>query len=216
MAPKAKRKRGASPSAVQPTQQAVKRTTSSQRAPTEDEPSISRFKYDKLPDPALYIRLIRRTTAPSKSKGLAFELKVTHRKRAPPYIALSYCWGPADVEPQQILLQGAALPIRRNLHSALVAGCIEDDAWAWIDAICINQEDYEEKSCQVNSMRDIFSGAYKTVVWIGCDSEGKMAKLFDAARGLDFGRGKRTSVSKASSSSLRHPDSAHSTLPQHG
>lgn len=189
---------------------------SSQRTPTEDEPSISRFKYDKLPDPALYIRLIRRTTAPSKSKGLAFELKVTHRKRAPQYIALSYCWGPADVEPQQILLQGAALPIRRNLHSALVAGCIEDDAWAWIDAICINQEDYEEKSCQVNSMRDIFSGAYKTVAWIGCDGEGKMAKLFDAARGLDFGRGKRTSVSK---SILEQPQTSRfnsPTLPQHG
>lgn len=125
-----------SASVAPPHQQFSQRSkqSSAQRAASERRQKMSHqfrgSKYDKLPDPALYIRLIRRTTAPSKSKGPAFELKVTHRKRAPPYIALSYCWGPADVEPQQILLQGAALPIRRNLHSVLVAGCIEDDAWA--------------------------------------------------------------------------------------
>lgn len=40
----------------------------------------------------------------------------------------------------------------------------------WIDAICINQNDEDEKSIQVTRMRDIYSMATRVWVWIGLPS----------------------------------------------
>lgn len=37
----------------------------------------------------------------------------------------------------------------------------------WIDAICINQRDRAERSQQVGMMRDIYSRAQSTVIWLG-------------------------------------------------
>jgi hypothetical protein len=42
----------------------------------------------------------------------------------------------------------------------------------WIDAICINQMDVEEKSHQVASMGKLYSKATKTLIWLGNDVEG--------------------------------------------
>ncbi|KAK7177268.1 heterokaryon incompatibility protein [Paraphaeosphaeria sporulosa] len=38
---------------------------------------------------------------------------------------------------------------------------------SWIDAVCINQEDLQEKSVQVGLMATIYQQAYKTIVWLG-------------------------------------------------
>lgn len=39
----------------------------------------------------------------------------------------------------------------------------------WIDALCINQADAEEREAQVQLMRRIFSSATRTVIWLGED-----------------------------------------------
>lgn len=41
----------------------------------------------------------------------------------------------------------------------------------WVDAICINQEDLEERSAQVQIMPDIYSNASCVIVWLGDDSQ---------------------------------------------
>lgn len=41
----------------------------------------------------------------------------------------------------------------------------------WIDAICINQGDNEEKANQIGFMRDIYKSATRTVVWLGAGDE---------------------------------------------
>jgi hypothetical protein len=40
----------------------------------------------------------------------------------------------------------------------------------WIDAICINQKDLDERSQQVSLMRKIFSHASNVVIWLGKDN----------------------------------------------
>lgn len=49
----------------------------------------------------------------------------------------------------------------------------EDNASAepffWIDALCINQADVQERTAQVQLMRDIYSRAEKVVTWLGPD-----------------------------------------------
>jgi hypothetical protein len=41
----------------------------------------------------------------------------------------------------------------------------------WIDAICINQENLEEKAWQVRFMGEVFSNAESTRVWLGPESQ---------------------------------------------
>lgn len=42
----------------------------------------------------------------------------------------------------------------------------------WIDAICINQEDTDERSEQVGRMSDIYKLADKVIAWLGPSSTG--------------------------------------------
>jgi hypothetical protein len=43
----------------------------------------------------------------------------------------------------------------------------EPSTLMWIDAICINQENLEEKARQVSFMGEVFSHAESTRVWLG-------------------------------------------------
>ena len=41
----------------------------------------------------------------------------------------------------------------------------------WADAVCINQNDLDERSSQVNIMSDIYSGAKNCQIWLGTVEE---------------------------------------------
>src|SRR6266536_4906129 len=62
-----------------------------------------------------------------------------------PYEALSYVWGnPTDVHP--IFLDGELFQVTANLGWALWHLCLEDrPRTLWVDAICINQADRDER-----------------------------------------------------------------------
>lgn len=42
----------------------------------------------------------------------------------------------------------------------------------WIDALCINQGDYEERSVQVAMMDRLYTGASQVAIWLGEDEQG--------------------------------------------
>lgn len=75
----------------------------------------------------------------------------------PTYTALSYSWGnPQDT--CDITLNNQKITIRNTLAVALRYMRRDDkDIVVWADAICINQNDTKEKSCQVAMMGDIYS-----------------------------------------------------------
>lgn len=81
--------------------------------------------------------------------------------KLPSYHALSYVWG--DPNPShQILLDGKALKITKSLYVALRAiqrDANEQSILVWADAICINQQDLEERSAQVVLMRETYHAA---------------------------------------------------------
>ena len=83
------------------------------------------------------------------------------------YAALSYTWGSPDVS-HTLLVDGAAVVITPNLVGALRCfrrtSCLR---WIWVDAVCINQEDDQEKSAQIPLMANIFRDASRVVVWLG-------------------------------------------------
>lgn len=99
----------------------------------------------------------------------------------PRYDALSYCWG-AQAESRIIYLDSRPVPVRRNLYDALFHIRSRGHERLWVDAICINQADVEERNQQVYLMKSIFQRARTVIAWIGLGDElrqqtGLMEKL---------------------------------------
>ncbi|KAG4444118.1 hypothetical protein IFR05_000347 [Cadophora sp. M221] len=85
----------------------------------------------------------------------------------PRYEALSYTWGRAD-DLRAIELNGTRVEVRKNLALALIhLRHASEERVLWIDAICINQSDLEERNRQVELMAYIYARAKRVLVWLG-------------------------------------------------
>jgi hypothetical protein len=100
------------------------------------------------------------------------------------YEALSYCWGDATKK-HKIALNEKDHYVATNLFAALHRLRDSDlPRVVWIDAICINQNDLEERAMQVQFMAKIYWSASRVVVWLGAESDesGEICQLIrDAA-----------------------------------
>ncbi|RYP87628.1 hypothetical protein DL769_000487 [Monosporascus sp. CRB-8-3] len=80
---------------------------------------------------------------------------------------LSYVWGDASLKESTIIIDGHVLSIAKTLGSALRHLRTRDRPLCiWIDAICINQGDEDEKSDQVALMGDIYRRCSHVNVWL--------------------------------------------------
>ncbi|OMP83819.1 Heterokaryon incompatibility protein 6, OR allele [Diplodia seriata] len=83
------------------------------------------------------------------------------------YKALSYVWG-STKNPESISLQGYQHNVTNNLAHALKRFRERDRiVTLWVDALSINQEDFRERSSQVQVMRDIYENAEEVLVYLG-------------------------------------------------
>lgn len=106
---------------------------------------------------------------------LSGTLRVVSLAESPKFTALSYVWGEYLSAGDTIALRtsgedGAfsSLQLTANCHSALTHlrrryGSIT----VWVDSICINQTDQQEKSNQIPLMKEIFTWASPVHVWLG-------------------------------------------------
>ncbi|KAF2821084.1 hypothetical protein CC86DRAFT_386630 [Ophiobolus disseminans] len=125
---------------------------------------MSQFTYQPLE--SNQIRILRLAPG-SKDDLLVGELFVEDiDTKSLKYDALSYMWG--DPSPSEfICLSGRSLPMARNLTTALHhLRYVDKPLVIWIDAICVNQEDYVERAAQVHLMRRIFGHANYVRIWI--------------------------------------------------
>jgi hypothetical protein len=106
--------------------------------------------------------------------------------------ALSYAWG--DDTPTEIieLPDKSYLPIATNLESFLrYRRQREAPVSLWVDAICINQQDIEERSQQVQVMGQIYLLSSRLCIWLGCpsdDSSLAMSALREIANDSTFSK----------------------------
>ncbi|KAI9857986.1 MAG: hypothetical protein M1813_007956 [Trichoglossum hirsutum] len=86
-----------------------------------------------------------------------------------PYEALSYCWGRyCDRDLRLVVNDRYSLRIMPDLDVALRhLRSTYKRKYLWIDVICINQDDVQEKSVQVALMVDIYARAEVVNVWLG-------------------------------------------------
>src|ERR1700761_1284481 len=106
-----------------------------------------------------------------------FVIETFEKVTAPPYIALSYMWGRAVVNPDEpepgagdlknACCSGAVFPITENLQDALLQlERSKEFGYLWVDAICIDQANLKERKSQVLRMGDIFAGTECVIVWL--------------------------------------------------
>lgn len=145
---------------------------------------FSLFKKNKSPDrPAVRgqnsfqyspvsphdIRLLR--YAPdSTPKAIRLEVQSFDRRTKPKYIALSYVWG-RNTYQQSIKLNGKDKRVWPNLYNALCSMREALPEWFWIDALCIDQANVQERNEQVRQMSFTYANASHVASWLGPCSE---------------------------------------------
>ena len=83
------------------------------------------------------------------------------------FIALSYVWGDTTSS-RLIFVDKSPVRVNQNLYDAIMAlRPLKEHILLWIDYLCINQSDAEEKSWQVRLMGDIYQKAEKVIAWLG-------------------------------------------------
>ncbi|KAF5581507.1 hypothetical protein FPANT_8895 [Fusarium pseudoanthophilum] len=115
------------------------------------------------------IRLLHLLPAKDSTNPIACRLQVVAFEESPVYEALSYCWGDST-QLHGIKCNNEAFQVTENLFSALQHLRNEHmERTLWIDAICINQNDLEERQSQVKLMKDIYTKSARVVIWLGPD-----------------------------------------------
>lgn len=131
------------------------------------------FKYHPL-EPG-NIRLIKLMPTINGIRG-----EIVHKSlnSAPSYEAISYTWGDPTTT-HSLNIQGTSLPITANVYGVLFdRACVWKTVHLWIDYICINQNDVDEKNAQVRMMRDIYRNSQHTTIWLGSAADAQLAHVF--------------------------------------
>ena len=144
-----------------------------------------------LADPQSQIRLLRIASGGS-GDDIACTVSAWSLTNAPEYIAISYVWG-VDGQTRSISIwrkgsfQGTmevsynCWYALRQAHNARLGTPEAAKLHYWIDAVCINQLDLDEKASQVQIMGDIFGQAALVIAALGAhadDSELLFQKVF--------------------------------------
>ncbi|KAH7399672.1 heterokaryon incompatibility protein-domain-containing protein [Pyrenochaeta sp. MPI-SDFR-AT-0127] len=145
------------------------------------------YEYQPLPEldessDDVYIRLLELHQGP-RWGPITGRLYSTLLSKAPAFLALSYCWGsihrnatihitnaapPRDIENDNTLrIPTSLIPFlyrtrdRYNVRARTL----------WIDSICLNQDDPDEKNFHVPKMRDVYMKAMCTISWLGPNAD---------------------------------------------
>ena len=153
------------------------------------QPVVQPFQYDRLVGEH-DIRLLKLEERSSKMGTIDRRIsgKLVHRSLDDlvsnpskcTYYAISYTWGDSTPKDQLWLSETNYLPI--TVSAAYVLRRVTTDEYIWIDSVCINQEDKEEKSIQLGYMWGIYKYAEEVLAWPGgAEDNGDLAMelLFD-------------------------------------
>lgn len=99
-----------------------------------------------------------------------------------PFVALSYVWG-SEKDKKQIFINGRRAHVTQNLYEALFhVREVLAPVPMWVDAVCINQNNTEEKPNQLTKMPAIYRQASAVIIWLG-PAEGDGLDPYDVYRG---------------------------------
>ena len=133
------------------------------------------------------IRLLQLLPSESHEDSLMCSLEPVSLKSSPDFQSLSYAWGQAEAH-VSLQVGTNCLKITENLANALrVIRRHDRPVLLWVDRICINQKDVEERNHQVRIMREIFTSASMVNIWLGPAFSG-VVESFRVLREMAIGR----------------------------
>lgn len=154
-------------------------------APTSD------FRYEPIRRDR-EIRLLKFRPGATNPAGILFcEMEHTLLDHRPNYQALSYSWRAAAESGgyrtnASIICNRQRLALTGGLLDALRRFAVHthETTWFWVDSLCINQSDNDEKARQIELMKDIYRDARLTVIWLGDarDNSNSIQLAFDFLR----------------------------------
>ncbi|KAI0544505.1 HET-domain-containing protein [Xylaria curta] len=147
----------------------------------EGNNTLVRLYQSQLKDRDYEVRLLKLFECASSTSGYGFEcrLQCFSLKDNLNYVALSYCWGDLP-NTKNLVVENTGVPVSETLLLALKQLWHMGNTLLWVDYLCINQDDSDEKSGQVRMMDIIFSKATIVFAWLGTgdhDSDMAMAVL---------------------------------------
>lgn len=166
--------------------------------------AVDPFVYEPLDPLRDCTRVVEIEPWSSRTGNSEFDLRCRVRQVVfsdrPKYRALSYMWGD-ESRRTPILLNGKPFTVAENLFRALGFLRLEKfEGPFWIDAICINQDDIQEKNRQIRIMPHIYFRASAVLVWLGLYTSDQVAEelcvrqdprpLFTLTANLSQGKGR--------------------------
>jgi len=132
-------------------------------------PGIKKFEYFEVNQVNFRLLLLERDSTKPEIHCHLIPASFEERFR---YEALSYTWGDPSAELRSIWLNGYPFRVTRNLYSALQKlrkplpnG--EQYRFLWIDSLCIDQNNNQDRNHQVSNMGKIYQQAALVLVWLG-------------------------------------------------
>ena len=134
--------------------------------PHFESDSQPHFTHKPFPDASNSIRLLQ--LHPGRSdEPLKTSLQIFSLEDRPEYDALSYMWGPKEPR-HSIQVDNQSFLLRPNIYDFLLRLRFADrPRRLWLDAICIDQNNIEERGYQVSLMRDIYQRCRECLAWLG-------------------------------------------------
>lgn len=131
-----------------------------------------RYRYTPLNPDRNEIRLLRLKKRYKWTQGKVHAgLSVVSLDQGIRFTALSYEWSPQQeiqaLRRVLVLDGGYELEIKPNLATFFEHCGQHGDSLLWIDALCINQRDIEEKVSQLRKMFTIYAKASTVLAWLG-------------------------------------------------
>jgi hypothetical protein len=133
-----------------------------------------KYQYATLPDDHSIRMLTLQAGVPGDP--LCGKLEFFNINCGDQYETISYTWGELD-RGSEMICDNGVIEITSSLESALSRLRLKErERRLWVDQVCINQDDKEERSQQVQFMNRIYENALHVLVWLGEDEQ-KMADL---------------------------------------
>ena len=131
-----------------------------------------RFEYQELSRSGRGIRLLELLPSTHHLSKIRPACRIIHTRLDdnPSFLALSYVWGDEE-DKRVIIVDKRPFRVTRNLYEAMIGLRESKSMIIWIDAICINQLDDEEKGWQVSLMGGLYKKASAVIAWLGASAD---------------------------------------------
>jgi len=146
------------------------------------------FVHSPLPDPETHIRLLEVQQGDSE-QHVVCAMSVWPLESAPPYSAISYTWGDPALT-TSITIDGRTMVVRQNGEYALqqTFAIEKKKKYVWVDAVCIDQTNVEERGHQVAIMGQLYRRAAQVFACVGLHADDSEFLQIMSRKKAFFGR----------------------------